>query len=201
MSWIKRLLGIKPKSYSINNEYMIVPAFVWKGVTYYMHADPMNVCVGRGLTAMKHLEELSFRCSSEYLMAHTEAVDIILSDKEKIDLRKLYVLNENLKQRVTLLMAVPGHVYKLASVIYFTKEESPFRYDVEFNKKKIEAWEKEDLYDFFCTGHLKNLIPSLALPEENSLKYSELAEKINQIHLLPLREILSKRGMTTVIKN
>jgi hypothetical protein len=201
MNLIKRIFRRKPREYLLDNTYRIVEAFQLNGTSYYMHEDPMNVSVGRGLSAMQHLEELIMRCSADYLKAHIEATDKILSDREKIDLGKIYKLNDHLKQRVNLLIAIPGHVYKLASIVYFTKEESPFRYDPVFNKKKIDEWEKEDLYDFFCKGHLKNLIPSLALPENDSLKYSDLAEKINKLHLSTLSEILSNKAMTLDIKN
>lgn len=201
MNLFKRLLGFKPKTYIVHDRYTIVPAFEWKGVTYSMHEDPMNVCVGRGLWAMKYLDELYMRCSADYLKAHIAATKAILSDRTKIELGELFKLNDHMEQRVNMLIAVPAHVYKLASVIYFTKDESPFYYDPVANQKKIEAWEKADMYDFFCTGHLKNLIPSLGLPERDSVKYSEIAEKINQIHITNLREVLSKKGLTADIKN
>lgn len=194
---LKRLFQRKPKAILLDNTYRIVPAFEWKGETYYMHEDPMNTATGRGLTAMMFLEEVMMRCSADYLKAHIEACEQIFSHPHKINLPMLMKLNNNLKERVGLLVALPDHVYKMASITFFTKAESPYRYDQAFNKKKIKAWSEEaGMYDFFLASPLKTLMPFLALPESNSEKYLEVVEKINHMHLKDLSEVLSRQLST-----
>jgi hypothetical protein len=193
MKLLKRIFQRKPKPILLDNTYRIVPAFEWKGTTYYMHEDPMNAATGRGLTAMMFMEEILMRCSVDYLKSHVDACEAIFSDPRKINLPMLMKLNNNMKERISLLVALPEQVFKMASVVFFTKEESPYRYDYAFNKTKIKAWSEEPgMYDFFCQGHLKTLMPFLTLPAENSEKYLEVVEKINQLHLKSLHEVLSR---------
>ncbi len=193
MKLLKRIFQRKPKPILLDNTYRIVPAFEWKGTTYYMHEDPLNTATGRGLTAMMFLEELLMRCNVDYLKAHVEASEKIFNDPKKINLPALIKLNSNLKERVNLLVALPDQVFKMASIVFFTKDESPYRYDPKFNEKKIAAWKKEaGMYDFFCQGHLKTLMPYLTLPESNSERYLNVVEKINKLHLSNLSELLSR---------
>lgn len=192
---LKQLLSSKPKALLLDNTFRIIPAFTWKGITYYMHEEPLNTATGRGLTALVFMEELLMRCSVAYLNNHAEATDKILSDPKKINIGNLARLNQNLKERTKFLMIVPDHLYKLASVVFFTKEESPFRYDEAYNKKnKIGPWSQDkNMYDFFLQQtQLKDLLPYLSLPQESSPTYLLVQEKINTAHRKLLSEILSK---------
>ncbi len=193
LKWIKKIYQRKPKVILLDNTYRIVPAFEWKGETYYMHEDPMNTATGRGLTAMQFMEEVLMRCSTGYLNAHVEACEKIFSNPKSINLPALIKLNNNLKERIHLLIALPEHIYKMASVVFFTKDESPFKYEPKVNEKKIKAWREEPgMYDFFCQGHLKTMMPFLELPDENSSMYLSTVEKINHLHLKDLSEVLSR---------
>ena len=177
----------------LDNTYRIVPAFDWGGETYYMHEDPMNTATGRGLSGMQALEELLMRCSLDYLKAHVDACDEIFSNSKRIDLPKLIKLNSNLRERINLLFALPDNVYKLAAVVFFTRDESPYKYDRVAGNRKIRLWkDSPDMYDFFLQGHLKTLIPYLSLPEEDTQKYLEVEEQINKMHLKDLHEVLSR---------
>jgi hypothetical protein len=193
IKYLKGKFQRKPKAILLDNTYRIVPAFEWRGETYYMHEDPLNVATGRGLTAMLYMEELFMRCSVDYLNWHVQACERVVSDPKKIDVTKLIMLNRNLKERIGFLAALPQHVFKLASVVYFTKTESPFRYDHKVNQEKVKAWEREEgMYDFFCQGHLKTLMPFLALPESNSANYGEVIERIQQKHMQDLQSVFFK---------
>lgn len=193
LSWLKRLLGKKPKAYMLNDKYEIVPAFTWNGETFYMHRDPLTLLAGRGLTSLVFMEEILMRCDVNYLKLHTRAMDEVFSDPKRIDLTKVITLNNQLKERVNLLAAIPEHVYKMASVVFFTKNESPFRYDHETGKKRIKEWqEAPGMYDFFLQTPLKDLIPSLVLPEGDSEQYLEVVQKITDLHSANLQAILSK---------
>lgn len=193
IKWFKKKLNRKPKTILLDNEFRIMPAFIWRGTTYYMHEDALNTATGRGLTAMVYMEELLMRCSSNYLANHIAAVEKILSDPKKINIGNLARLNQNLKERLNFLMAVPDHVYKLASIVFFTKDESPFRYEEAYNKKKIAAWQEDrKMYDFFLQQtRLKDLLPLLNLPQESSQTYLSVQQKINTMHLKELASILS----------
>jgi hypothetical protein len=193
MKWLRKLLGIKPKSYLLDGKYEIVPAFTdVNGVQYFMHKDPLNMLAGRGLTSLVFMEELLMRCEVSYLKDHIAAMEKVLSDPKAINLQTIFKLNLNLKERVELLAAVPDQVYKMASVVFFTEQESPFRYDLQAGKEKIERWKKDpDTYAFFLQTPLGDLIPSLRLAEGSSGTYLAMVQKISDLHLKDLRAILS----------
>ena len=199
IKFLKKIFQRKPKAILLDNTFRIVPAFQLKGETYYMHEDPMNTATGRGLTAMQCMEEVLMRCSVSYLNAHIEAMDKIFNNQSSINLPMIMKLNNNMKERVKFLIALPEHVYKMASIVFFTKEESPYKYDVVFNEKKIKDWAETDgMYDFFLQSPLKILMPFLELPEDkNNLKsYLEVQKKINQLHLKEVHGLLSKQAST-----
>lgn len=192
----------KPKSYLLYEKYEIVPAFELKGEVYYMHKDPLNTLSGRGLTSLMFMEELLMRCDATYLKDHISAMNKILSNPNGINIGAIAKLNNNLKERVDFLVAIPEHVYKLASIVFFTKDESPFRYDNKTGDAKIKLWQQtHGMYDFFLQTPLKALIPFLALPENNSERYMMVMQSINELHLQSLQEVLYNKTSTTVSMN
>jgi len=200
MSFLRRLFNRKPKSYLLDDKYEIVPAFEWNGETYYMHKDPINTLAGRGLTSLVFMEELLMRCDKDYLRDHIAAMKQVFNNGQ-IRIDSIIRLNNNLEERVNFLAAIPDHVYKMASVTFFTKNESPFKYDPTTGAEKIKAWQAADMYAFFLQTPLKDLIPSLALPENNSEQFLRVQERINELHLTSLRDLLSSNPSTQGMLN
>lgn len=191
----RRLRSTEPESFLLFDKYEIIPAFEWNGEVFYMHRDPLNTLAGRGLAALMHYDELLMRCDVEYLKSYCAAVRKIFSDPKKIDVLRLAQISTHLEERVNLLAAVPDHVYQLAAVVFFTKNESPFRYDQAVAAARVREWKATTgMYDFFLRTPLADLIPSLALPENNSQVYLSTLEKINEIHLTTVHAILSSEG-------
>lgn len=182
-----------PKSFLTNKNFEILPAFTWKGITYYMFKDPINTVTGRGLTSMGIYEELLMRCSTDYLKNHAEAVDKTLAGP-KVNLGELARLNRNLKERINFLVTIPDQIFKLASVTFFTKNENPYQYDAELNKKKIAAWSKDkDMHVFLLEKtQLKDLVPMLAVNQEDANSHLEIQKKISEMHLKDLQKVLHK---------
>lgn len=193
---------MKPRPFLADGKYQIVPAFEWDGEVYYMHKDPLNILAGRGMNALVFIEEMMMRCDVDYLRKHTEAMDAVFSDTKKISLQEIFRLNANLKERTDLLAALPKHVFKLASVVFFTKDECYYRYDLQEGMEKVRKWEATPgMYDFFLQTPLVTLIPSLALPDENSQNYLKVVEKIDEMHFEHIRRLLSERTSANATKN
>lgn len=205
IKFFKRLLNRKPKIILLNNEFRIIPAFKWQGETYYMYEDPLNTATGRGLSALVFMEHLLMRCDEEYLEKHTMATEQILSHKliNITDITDIARLNRNMKERLDFLTIIPKHLYRLASVVFFTEDENPYRYDEAYNKKKIQAWSNDpDMYNFFMQKtRLRDMIPILSLPPETSQKYREIEEKVNKMHMKDLEEILFKNELMNKTMN
>lgn len=181
------------KPFLLENKYRVVPAFQLDGVDYYMFDDTMQVPAGRIMAALMVYNEMEMKVDKRYLEMHTNAMQKLLSDPKKIDLTSIMRLNMNLKERLELAV-LPDFIYKLASVIFFDKTESPYAYDYDYNEKKIKAWkEGGQALGFFLQLPLKDLIPSWNLEQGNIEMYLGIADKVAKIHQLNLTEILSEK--------
>lgn len=182
----------KVKSYMLNEQYKVTEAFkAPDGTMYYQFDDQMKLPSGRGLCALTIYEEFNMRATREYLELHCRAVEKILSDPKKINIQAIAIINKNLQERLSLAM-FPDHIYKLASVIFFDKTESPYNYDYAYNKKKIEKWKASGgMLDFFLKTPLKDLIPSLQSLGQNADRYFQVADQVDSLHQQELQEVLS----------
>lgn len=190
LSLWKRTFGKPFRSYLLENKYKVEPAFELHGIRYFQFANQEEVPTGRQFAALAIYNEMDMRVDREYLELHTKAFDKVLSGA-KIEIKYLIQMNENLKDRMNL-MVTPDYIYKLASVVFFDESESPYSYDYEYNEKKIKKW-KEDAatLDFFLRTPLKDLVPFLGSQEGVSSIYSQVAEQVGGIHRKLLTDILS----------
>jgi len=171
-----------PKKIFPNQKHIIEYAFSVAGVDYYQFNDVYNLPYERGLTALSFYEEARMRCSREYLERHIKAVREILRAK-KIDIFKLNQLNEQMNERLNLQLDV-DLLYKVASIIFFDKNENPILYDMEYCKKKIDFWKKnKGVSDFFLQKPIKDLIPFLQKVDFDLDTYSQMNKELNKIHL------------------
>lgn len=193
MNLLRKIFKRKLKSYLLENKHRIIEAFELAGVKYYMYDNTSEVPTGRMLAALAIYTELEMKCDKEYLELHTKAMEKLLSDPKKISIMYIAQLNLNLKERLDL-MPLPDFVYKLASVIFFDKTESPYSYSFDYNKKKIEDWKKSgDTLDFFLSRLSSELIPSLRPASGNTNTLFRVAEQVAGIHLTDLTKILSAK--------
>lgn len=196
LSFWKRIFRRKFQSYLLENKYTVEPAFELGGKRYFQFSNQEEVPTGRQFAALMIYNEMDMRVTREYLELHTKAFDKVVSDPKKIHLGYLIQMNENLKDRLNL-MITPDFIYKLASVVYFDGDESPYRYDLDYNDAKIKQWKKDGrTYDFFLRRRLLDLVPFLAAQEGVSDIYSQIAEQVEGIHHKLLTDILSDEGLT-----
>lgn len=181
----------KDKSVFPNQKHIIDFAFEINGVKYYQFNDTFNLPYERGLMALAVYEEVRMRCSREYLEKHVEACRTLLHDA-KIDIFKLNALNEQLQDRLNLITDT-DLLYKLASVVFFDKNENPTLYEQDYCKKKIDLWKKhKDVSSFFLQKPLVELIPFLKDVDFDLQSYSEAVERTNNIHSKILQVSTSK---------
>lgn len=189
----KRIFGQRFRSYLLENKYRIDPAFSLAGVDYYQFTNQEEVPTGRQFAALMVYNEMDMRCDREYLELHTRAMDKLLSDPKKISIGYIAQINANLKDRLSL-MVIPDFIYKLASVVFFDNTESPYKYDLDYNQKKIAKWkEAPGTLDFFLQTPLKDLVPFLKAQADVSSTFSLLAEQVAETHHRLLTDILSEK--------
>jgi hypothetical protein len=181
-SRFRGLFRVKLKPYLVDEKYKVVPAFSLAGVDYWMYDSSLEIPTGRFFAAMGVYTEMEMNCSKDYLQAHCRAMEKLLSDPKKISLTYIMQLNVNLKERLEL-MPMPEYIYKLASVIFFDKTESLYSYDYDYNKLKIEKWKAAGgTLDFFSKTPLKELVPSLTMPEKDTLTYLTVTKMVAETH-------------------
>ena len=191
-SRLRRIFKRKLKSYLIDSTYKVIPAFEIGGTAYWMFDSTNEVPTGRFFAAMGVYAEMEMNCNKEYLEAHVKAMDKILSDPKKIAMKHVVQLNMNLKERLDL-MPFPDFIYKLASVIFFDETESMYSYDYDYAKLKIERWKAAGgTLDFFSKTPLKELVPSLSLPERDTQTYLTVSRFISETHQQALIGLLQE---------
>lgn len=171
-------------------KYRIEYAFTSGGTKYYRYADIANLPYERGLSAMCVYDEITMRCSREYLTKHVEAMQQLLKSKE-IDIFRINTLNEVLAQRLRMTTDV-NLMYKLASIVFFDKTENPLVYEPEYAEKKIAKWRKDKgVHDFFMQTPLLDLMPFLRNVGVDLDIYTRLNDQLNQLQQEILHTVTS----------
>lgn len=174
-----------------DSKHVIEHAFSIGGVDYFSFVDALNTPYERGLTALIFFREISMNCDYEFLEQHVKAIDKLMT-ANPINIYQVKRLNDLLSQRIKLPKD-PELLWKMASVLYFDGNESPYVYDFEYSKKKIEIWKQNSsLKDFFLQHPLTELIPYLKYADENLEQYSQMVEEFNKKHSDVVSGILSE---------
>lgn len=181
-----------PKNLFPEVEHVIEEVFTVGGVTYYQMTDTFNAPYERALKAIVFHREIDMNCDFEFLDQHTKAVDQVLMGKT-INVFEIKRLNDLMKQRI----ALPKDeelLWKLASIVYFDKNENPAVYDYEYNKKKIEFWKKEaGTKAFFSQRPIQELMPYLKPHEQNLDTYFQMIAEFKKKHTAEVSAITSPK--------
>lgn len=154
---LKNLLRKPFKQLRVNDKQKIIEAFTYRGRTYYMFDNIFEIPSIRGLMALDYYEEFEMRCTKEYLQKFTQAMEVILSDTKKLNLIHLATLVKHLQERLVMI-PVPDHILKLASVIFFDDSENPYYYDRAYCQKKISLWKQDpEVLSFFFANAIERL--------------------------------------------
>lgn len=165
-------------------DIIIQEAFILNNRMYYQCATATEMAAGRGLTAMLIYDEFRQKCDKEYLDKHIRMTELYLKGENGIvtmnHLMGIRTINNNLKERLNIV-AMPDHLYKLASVYFWDESESPYYYDYEYNKKKIAEWKANpEALSFFLTKPLKEFLPFSESDGLNAETYLKIADLVDQ---------------------
>ncbi len=196
-----KLFARKPKRVTAfpDQKHIIKEAFIINGVQYYHFDDVFALPYERGLKAITYYEEARMKCSLEYLLLHTQAIDSILKNKTgTIRVFDIEKLNSQLKERLTFANDT-DLLYKLASIIFFDQTENPSTYEYKYNiDTKIPFWkEHSEVGSFFLQEPVVNLIPFLKQSEPISQSYVEVLERVNRLHMESVQSHISRAENST----
>ena len=175
--------------WNLEKGHVCKEAFILNGESFYMIEDVHNTYSERGLYALRVYDEWNRRATPEYLKLHYTA-NRNMYNSRTIELSELIRANEDLGQRLNFVIPTEDIIWKMCSVMFFDKSESPYRYDPEYAKTKIAKWKKsEKVYDFFLYLRTNQLIP---LPETSEEDFNLFLKAVNQYSQSQLDFLLSK---------
>ncbi len=189
INWIKAKFERKPEL-----KDPIEKVFTIGDKVFYQFKDIAKIKCQRALTANDFYNELTMRATRDFLLSHCEAVDKILTS-QSIDIFKIKTLNMQLQERLDMIYET-DIIYKISSVVFFTKDEDPYEYDDLRGREKVDLFKSQG--DGFFFGTLfKILIGSVDLSDKDLATYMKVGREITKEHLKTISTILSnKNGMT-----
>lgn len=192
MAWWHKIIG--DKNHFPKIEYVIKEAFTVKGRTFYEMDDTFNLPYERGTTCLRYYTEFNMRVDREFLIKHIQAMkkELAFIPGKEIGIVNAVNLLKQLEDRVNWIIDT-DLAYKLASVVYFDKNEDPTKYDTKYNLEKIAFWKKEmSAKDFFFMQPLQRLIPFLKDYEENFQVFLTVTDQLKTMYQESLSQSLSK---------
>ena len=156
---------------------------------YYSFEDFNNVPCERGFQCLAFYNELSMRCTRDYLNAFSAAFDNILN-ATSIKLTELFKLNLQMKERLEMLHE-PEIAYKLCSVVFFDKEENPYRFDYKHGLKKADLFMKTPINDFFFQEPVVKLLPYISSWSNDLQEYCMMINQIKKKQIQDISTMLS----------
>jgi len=187
-----KLFKKKNKDWGNVSDYVIEHIFTEpaSGIKLYAMKDIANTYSHRGFAALAIYEEWAMRCSKEYLTGFLTKMDEILNHPESVKLGDLFVMKEELKQRVDFIIPTEDIIYRYAAVHFFDESESPIKYDEAYSKEKIKRWKADkDMPMFFFQQPLKSLMP---LPNMSVEDLTKCLAVVNLIGARQVESMLSK---------
>lgn len=172
----------------------IIHAFTCGGVDYYKFKDINNLMSGRAFAALDFFEELSMKCTREYLQAHCKLMKEQLDGANgEINLGILGKHVMQLQERLDMILD-PDIILKIASVVYFDSTEQPWAYDFRYNYEKIAKWKAEKIDGFFLKTAFRDLLPGLTLSDKDFQNYTKVAHQMTKQHLADIFMTLSTKN-------
>ena len=176
-----------------NSRDIIKYSFTLPDGTDFFEFENFNDCPNeRGFAALSYFNEMSMRCSREYLQSHCLAMDNIINSG-KIDLMSIVKLHIQMKERLDWIFE-PEIALKLCSVVFFTAEENPYRYDFNYGGKKAVRFKEAgpDFFTIICREPLVKLIPYISSFSNDLKGYLEDLTNLNQKHITNISMSLSE---------
>ena len=178
--WTKKVEE-KPNWFT-SGKHDLKEAFCVGGKTYYEFGNVKDMPFARAQNFLLVFEEMSMRCTAEFLKEHVEAVRKLMtgnsigSDK----FIAVHKLNEQLNERLTYAPSSDA-IYKVCAVFFVGEDEKPWEYDPDKTAAKIAHWKKhESVTAFFLNEPIQRLIPYLQDSDMSSQIYSGAIDEVHK---------------------
>lgn len=175
--------------WTVEEGHVIVPAFESGGIQYYMMKDIFNSFAGRALDAMAIYEKWSMRTSPEFMRDWLTGLENTIN-ANPIKITDVAEMINVMRERLNFAVPTEQIIWELASVAFFDRNESPYRYDEAYAKEKISRWKGDiGLPAFFFATPLRDMVSLPDLSEDGLRNYLKMVEQVDVIHT---KKVLSK---------
>lgn len=190
------LLLQKKPTWQLEEGHIVTPAFISNGVQYYELKNPLSLFTFRGLEAYAVHDEWNCRMTKSILSQFLSTMKNAMSGKEgKVDMNIVYEMVIRMEERMNWVIPTPELIYKMAAIIYFDKNETPYEYDEKYAREKIARWKKEGVSPFFLVRRMPGLIPFQAMSQdvlEAVTPALKTIEQMDNFHQSRLASLLAK---------
>ena len=194
-----QFLKNKIRKFHVKPEHSFEKVLSINGKDFYKFTDISKTHCLRMHAANDYMNELSMRCSREYLLEHTKAMEAILSNPQQTNIPEIAKLHTQLKERLEMIYE-SDMVYKIAGALLFDKTENPYDFDFKYAQQKIKLF-KEQRDAFFLTKLFKIIIGSPGMSDKDLDTYLKVGTLITQEHSENISTILSKNLKMTGINS
>ena len=125
-------------------------AFTIKGIDYYQFITLGDMPTLRYYQCTQFLTEMDMRVDRETLL---EFLKTSMEELDKGNISRSIVLQNALLEQAEMLIE-KDTFYRLASCVFFTKDENLEEYDLDLGDKKIEAFLEDGVSGFFLRKNI-----------------------------------------------
>lgn len=169
LKWFKK----QPKQHTaIHPEYkkLVEKVFSIDGVDYYEFKNLLDMPHKRFNSAVRFWTEFEMRIDAKELKT---LIDQSMKHLDEGNVTRSIIIQNTIKERTELLISIECS-WRLASCVYFTKDESLDDYDYDIGDEKIKAFKKVGLESFFLSEPFNRFLPDLNLSSIDLMAIEQL---------------------------
>lgn len=185
----------------IKPDHHIEHVFTCGGTPYFKFTDTFSIPCERAMDALHIYQEFAIRTDDEFFRLHIAAKKKIYNTNP-IKLFDLKKLDDQLEERLSMIIPPARMIESLSSVLYFDQEENPYKYERAYAERKKVKWRNEKMTDvegkefpndFFLCQRLRDLVPSLELQDQEIQSYLTIAQMMDNEQLKTIYSYLSSQ--------
>ncbi len=193
---VNELKGLPETSLHPKYKKLIEKVAEIKGRQLYKFKSLLDMPHNRYNKCTRFSTELNMRMDAKDSLAIDEEIVAMINMDGPIKKAKLGNLVGNRIARTELLIGIDAS-YRLASSVYFWKDEDLDDYDFAIGDEKIKMFKEIGFKSFFLSKPMNNFIPQMSLSAEDLLHYSQFESELERLLSLQLKGKNEKQDKTT----
>lgn len=201
LNWIKRLFKKEPQlNTAIHPDYKKLIEKVttikegkFKGRTLYQFKSLLDMPHKRYNSCSRFSTEFNMRLDADTLK---KSIDAALNQANEGNFTKVIGILQILNEHTRMLISLNAS-YRLASCVYFWKDENLDDYDFEIGDEKINLFKEIGFESFFLTKPMSDFIAPTNLSADDLRVCSQYEKELQSLHSRQLSEPKEKGKKAT----